>query len=200
MKIITAAVSVATFVAAIPASAQQGSAPAAAPLGGTAIPGLCMLSREAIFINAAVGKAATARLQQLAGDAQAEVAAERKPLDADLQAFQAEVAKLTPAQRSQREQMLQPRLRAVQAKAQLRGREIEATREKAMATIADYAQPVIAQVYTQRKCGLLVDRNSVLGGNLANDLTADVVRGLDAKVTTISFNRETLPVQPAAKP
>ena len=86
-----------------------------------------------------------------------------------------------------------PRVQAVQAKAQLRSREIEATREKVLARIADQAQPVIQQVYKTKGCGLLLDRNSVLGGNLANDLTADVVKGLDAKTTSLSFDRETLP-------
>lgn len=184
-----------------PALAQQAApaAPAQA-LGGPAIPGLCLLSREAIYANAAVGKAASARLTQLAQEAQTEVDAERKPLDAEIQAFQAEAAKLTPAQRTQREQALQPRLQAVQAKTQQRAREIEATRTKALGQIASYAQPVIAQVYAQHKCGLLVDRNTVLGGNMTGDLTPDVVKGLDAKIMTITFNRETLPPQPAAPP
>lgn len=181
-----------------PAAAQQTPPASAQALGGPVIPGVCLLSREAIYANAAVGKAASARLTQLAQEAQTEVDAERKPLDADLQAFQAEAAKLTPAQRTQREQALQPRLQSVQAKTQQRTREIEATRAKALGQIAGYAQPVIADVYTQHKCGLLVDRNSVLGGNMANDLTPDVVKGLDAKVTTITFNRETLPPTPAA--
>lgn len=178
-----------------PAAAQQTPppAPTAQLLGGPVVPGVCMLSREAIYANAAIGKAASARLTQIGQETQAELDAERKPLDADLQAFQAEAAKLTPAQRTQREQALQPRLQIIQAKTQQRSREIEATRTKALAQIAGHAQPVIAQVYTQRKCGLLVDRNSVLGGNMANDLTADVVKALDAKITTITFNRETLP-------
>lgn len=39
--------------------------PAAQPLGGPVIPGVCLLFREAIFANAAVGKAASTRLQEL---------------------------------------------------------------------------------------------------------------------------------------
>jgi Skp family chaperone for outer membrane proteins len=172
--------------------------PAASVLGGNAIPGVCLLSREAIFANAKVGVAATARLQQLAKAAQDEIAAEQKPIDADVRAFQAEAGKLTPAQRQSREQALAPRVQAIQAKAQQRSREIEATRQKAMGQIAEDAQPVLAQVYKAKGCGLLVDRNSVLGGNMANDLTAEVVKGLDARITTISFNRETLPAAQTA--
>ena len=57
---------------------------------------------------------------------------------------------------------------------------------------------MIAQVYGAKRCGLLFDRGAALGGNFANDLTADVVRGLDAKVQTITFERERLPEQQPA--
>jgi len=51
---------------------------------------------------------------------------------------------------------------------------------------------VIAAVYTQKGCGLLLDRNTVLGGNMGNDLTAAVVAGLDARLTSITIQREDL--------
>lgn len=177
-----------------PAAPQQG-------LGGPAIPGLCLVSREAIFANAKVGVAATARLRQLAATAQAEVETERKPLEAEIKTYQADAAKLTPEQRRAREAAVAPRVTALQAKTEQRTREIEATRTKAMARVADALQPVIAQVYKARGCGLLLDRNTVLGGNMANDLTPAVVTALDAKITTIDFDRETLsasPSQPSA--
>ena len=174
----------------IPSFAQ--AAPAAEALGGPIVPGICLLSRQAIFANAKIGLAADARLRQLTSEAQAEIDADRVPIETDLKAFQAESAKLTPEQRATRERALNARLQPVQAKAQRRGQEIEATRSKALQRVAAEAQPVLAQAYAARKCGLLIDRNSVLGGNLGNDLTADVVKGLDAKITTITFNRETV--------
>lgn len=180
------------------------SAPAASPaaeaLGGPVVPGVCLLSRQAVFANAKVAAAATARLQQLATEAQTEINAERAPIDKEQQAFQVEFAKLTPEQRAQRQQALEKRMQPIRAKAEQRSREIEATRAKVLAQISDRAQPVIAEAYRARKCGMLLDRNSVLGGNLANDLTPDVVTALDAKVAPFSFNRETLPaaLAPAA--
>ena len=181
------------------ALAQAPAQPASAPgLGGPVVAGVCLLSREAIFANAAAGKAATARLQ-LASEAQTEIDAERRPIDADIKAFQAEQTKLTPDQKAAREKALAARLGPVQAKAQQRGREIEATRAKALERISAEAQPVIAQVYKAKACGLLVDRGSVLGGNLANDLTPAVVQGLDARLPTLTFDRETLPT-PAPAP
>ena len=60
-------------------------------------------------------------------------------------------------------------------------------------------KPLIAQVYKAHGCGLLVDRNSILGGNMSGDLTGDVVKTLDAKVTTITFERASLPTQTAQR-
>ena len=174
-------------------AAQDTAMPADQGLGGPAVPGLCLLSREAVVANAAVGKSTLTRLKQITDAAQAEVDAERRPIETDAKTFQAEAPKLSAAQRKTREQVLGARLQAVQVKAEQRSREIGATRAKALQRVSAELQPVVAQVYKQHGCGLLVDRNSVLGGNMDNDLTAAVIKALDAKITTISFNRESLP-------
>ena len=173
-----------------PAAAQPAPAPA---FGGPVVPGVCLLSREAVFANAAVGKAASARIADLTRAAQAEVDQQRAPLEAEAKALGAQGA---DAKTKERRDALAVRWQALQRQAAHGGREIEATRAKALARVADEAQPVIAKVYADRKCGLLFDRNGVLGGNFSNDLTADVVKALDAKITTFSFEREKLP-QPA---
>ncbi|MGF7153532.1 OmpH family outer membrane protein [Novosphingobium gossypii] len=179
--------------------AQAPAAPAGQPLGGPVVQGVCLLSREAVFANAAIGKVATTRLQELARVAQAEIDAERKPLEAEAKALQGQPDN---AATKARREALGTKWQALQLKAEHNSREIEATRGKALERIANETQPVIAQVYGQKKCGLVLDRSTVLGGNFANDLTADVVRGVDAKITTITFERERLPVQaqPGAAP
>jgi Skp family chaperone for outer membrane proteins len=173
---------------------------AAPPLGGPLVPGMCLLSRQAVFANAKVALAATARLQQIAAESQAEIDAERAPIEKDAEALKATLDKLPAEQRQQRLNALEARMEPIRTKAAQRSGEVEATRAKAMAQISDAAQPLIAQAYSAHKCGLLVDRNTVLGGNFTNDLTPEVVRALDAKMTTISFNRESLPPQPAPAP
>lgn len=174
-------------------TAATAQAPAASqPLGGPVIPGICLLSREAVFANGAIGKAATARLQELARTAQAEIDVERSPLEAEAKALQGQPDN---AQSKSRRDALAARWQALQVKVQHNNREIEATRAKAMERIAAETQPVVAQVYSQKKCGLVLDRGTVLGGNFANDLTAEVVRGVDARIKTITFERERLPMQ-----
>jgi Skp family chaperone for outer membrane proteins len=187
---------------ATPALAQTAPAPPASTgLGGPLVAGVCLLSEQAVIANAKIGVAATARLKQLTEQARAEVDADRAPLEAEAKALQADANK---ADATARAQVLQTRDAAYQQKVALRTREIEATRDKAVNRIMAEAQSVIAQAYQTHSCGLILDRNSVLGGNMGGDLTPDVVRGLDAKITTITFDRESLaqaappPAAPAA--
>lgn len=178
-----------------PLSAQAPAAapiPAAPSLGGPLIPGLCLLSREAVLANSKVGAYAAARVRQLTEEAQAEVNADRRPIKAELATLRAQAAKMTPEQRAAQEKALAARFAPVQTKAEQRTREIERTRTKALDAIGQQVQPVIAAVYTQKGCGLLVDRNSVLGGNMGNDLTAAVISGLDARLTSLTIQREDL--------
>src|SRR5262249_21333701 len=147
-----------------------------AGLDGPAAPGVCVLSRAAILANAKAGQAATVRLRQLTAEAQAEIDRERKPLDAEVKALEAQSATLAPAQYETRSKPLAARMRAIQAKAEQRNQEIEATREKALGRIALEAQPLIAQEYRAKKCGILLAREAMLGGNSDADLTEKVVQ------------------------
>lgn len=190
-----AALVLAAFVSAagcIAAQAANAPAPARPTLGGPPIKGVCLLSEEAVLQQAKAAVAANQRLEQLKAQAQAEVNAARGPLDADLKALQADAAKTPPAEVEKRRQALQARYQTVQDLADQRTREIEATRAKVLARLSSEMQPVLAAAYKAHGCGLLFNRNAVLGGNLEGDLTPEVVKGLDARVTSIPFDREVL--------
>lgn len=194
MRKLTLVVSASLLLAGAPAFAQEPvPASAAQPLGGPQVSGVCLLSQQAVLANAKVGQAATARLRGLAQKVDANLVAERQPLVADAKALQAQQASLKPADLAARRQALAARVQGLERTAEERRRQIELTREKALARIATEAQPVIAQVYKAHGCGLLIDRNTVLGGNMGGDLTAAVVQGLNARMTTISFDLAPLP-------
>src|SRR5690348_9641334 len=82
------------------APAQAATTPAATAnqLEGNPVAGVCMLSREAVFAQSKVGQAASERLKQLATQQQSLLENQRKPLDADIQAFQQKSSTLTEAQ------------------------------------------------------------------------------------------------------
>lgn len=176
-----------------PVAPAQTAAPANNALGGNPVPGVCMLSREAVFAQSKVGQAASERLKQLATQQQTLLENQRKPLDAEVQAFQQKAASLTEAQRQQQGQALQQRMQGYQAQVNQIGERIQLTRAKVMAQIGAQAQPIIASSYASHHCGLLLNRDAVLGGNTSNDLTSDVVHGLDGKISTLNFNLEPAP-------
>lgn len=184
--------------AALPAM-PVSTAHAAEGLGGDAVPGVCLLSREAVFAQSKVGQAASARLQQLSDQLRGQLASQRTPLDADIRSFQQKQASLTEAQRKQQGEALQMRMQALQAQAEELNQRVQLTRGKALQSISTQAEPVIAVSYKNHRCGLLLSRDAVLGGNTTNDLTTDVVQGLDRKVTTITFNLEPLPANAGNK-
>ena len=186
---------------AAPAAPAAG-APAASQggFGGPLIPGVCLLSREAVLSQSLAGQAATARLRQLGQKAQANFDGERRRLEGEAKALQGQQASLPPQQIQHRQQQLQARAQAAQTEAAQVSRELEATRTKAMGVIEQAVQPVVLATYQAKGCGLLLQREAVLGGNLANDLTPAVIQGLDAKMTTLTFEREHLPPAPASGP
>lgn len=183
------------FTAATLTLAPLSVAHADETLGGKPIPGLCMISREAVFAQSKVGQAASERLKQLAEQAQNQLGNERGPLQSDIQKFQQDAPKLAEAQRKQQGEALQKRMQDFQQKAGELNERIQLTRSKIMQRIGQQAEPIVASTYKSHACGLLLNRDAVLGGNVSNDLTPDVVKGLDAKITSLSFSLEQLPAQ-----
>lgn len=175
-----------------------GNAQEAAPsLGGPAVTGVCLISREAIFANAKAGVSATQQLQRLSTQAQEQFGAEQTQLNTELQSLGLLGAPVQESQLNERQRAGLQKHQALQQKATERGRQIEQARVKALQRISEEAQPIIARVYTQHKCGLLLDRNVVLGGNMSGDLTAEVVQALDAKISSVPVALEPAPAPPA---
>jgi Skp family chaperone for outer membrane proteins len=177
------------------AASEAVSAPASAaapssPLTGPLVPGVCLLSQQGLIGRSQVGAAANARLRSLAEQVEAGLDADKAGLERRANALNAERATLTPAQFQAKAQALNQRGQAIQAEAAERTRQLEATRQKAYGLILQEAQPYIAQAFTAHGCGLLVSREAVLGGNMANDLTPEVLVALDAGATPVAFELE----------
>lgn len=197
-----AAVSVVAFAIATSASAQTAPA-AAAPAApavthGPAIPGICIFSSQRAIGGSAVGKAVNTRLQTIVQQVQAELNSERTSLDTEAKALEAKRATLAQDALEQQASALQVKANAWQRKGQLRQREVEATEQKAMARVFQELDMPIKQVYQAQKCSALFESESVMLANPAMDITAAVVTALDARIKTLTFDRERLDQAPAA--
>ncbi len=174
------------------------AAPSAAAIShGPPIPGVCLLSVDQAIADSKVGAYVKTRLQQLAQVVSAELQPEDDKLNADVKAFQAKASTLDATSRQTQAQALQTRAQAFQQKYQLRQREMQATQEKAINRVAQELDPVAQQLYQQRHCSLLLNRQGVLIANPSMDITQAAVEALNAKITQFPFEREHLDTAPA---
>jgi Skp family chaperone for outer membrane proteins len=183
------AAAVAPAVASTPPASPAASSPSN-PTNGPLIAGVCFLSQDALIARSKVGQAATARLRELAAQAQASLNAEKTRLEARGKALEAKRATLTPLQLQAQGQAINQAAQALQAKAGDRSAQIDATKTKAFNGVIQQAQPFITQAYGAHACGLLLARETVLSGNMGNDLTIEVISAMDAKATPIAFDLE----------
>lgn len=182
------------------------TAPAAQPAisHGPALTGVCFLSAQEVAGTSAVGKAVNARMQQLVQQVQTELKPEQDAIQAEAQTLQTSAATMDAATREKRGNDWAARVETFNQKAQLREAELERTRQKALTRILQEIDPVAKSVYQQRRCSILLSRDTgVTWGNPAMDLTPAVLAGLNAKIQTFAFERERIqqqqPAAPAAK-
>ena len=176
--------------AARPAAAAPGINPSAGVPTGPVLPNVCIFSQQGAVTTSAVGKYVVSRLQQIQAQAQAELQAEETSLQTDVKAYGAQRASLSTDVQQQRERALTERAQALQQKAQLRSRELEATQQKAISRVVSEYDPLVISVMKARNCSVVFDGQATLAFNPGMDLTPDVVRQLDAKITQFPFERE----------
>lgn len=195
IKALVAATCVAAITAsAAPAAFAQAAAPAAAPAvsHGPALPGVCVISLEGAITTSTVGKYVQSRLQQIASQVQAELKAEETALQTEAQTLDSQRATLDQKTLQTRAEALQTKANAFQRKAQQRERELGATQQKALGRVGQELDPIIRQVYQQRQCSVLLNRDSVVLANPSMDISQPVVTALNAKITQFTFDRERL--------
>ena len=192
-KFLAATVSGLAALATASGAFAQAAAPAApAVTHGPAIAGVCIFSSQRAVGQSAVGKAVDARLKIIISQVNAELTSERTALDNDAKALDAKKATLDQSALEQQAAALQVRANAWQRKGQLRQKEVEATEQKQLGRVYQEMDPAIRQVYQQKTCSILIERESVLLGNPAMDITDGVVAALDARIKTLTFDRERL--------
>lgn len=191
------AASTAAFAQAPAAAAPAAAAAQPAIQQGPPIPGLCTVSVDGAIGGSTVGRYVMTRMQQLDSQANAELNGEKTAIDNEAKTLEGQRATLDQNTFETRASALQVRLNALQRKADQRGRELNATQQKALGRVAQEMDPVLRQVYQQQKCSLLIERGAVIVPNPSMDISQAVVTGLNAKITQFAFDRERLD-QPTA--
>lgn len=175
----------------------QGAVPPSISYG-PALPNVCILNREQVLGASSLGKAIETRLQQLNSQVEAELKTELTAINNEAKTLDSQRSTLAPDAFEKRSADLQVRANAFERKRQQRGREMVATQEKALGRFEQEMAPAITGVFQQKQCSILFDRQAVVIANPAMDVTQPVIAALNAKITTLTFERERLDAPAAA--
>lgn len=200
---------VAAFAACVALAGASMAAPAAAPaaaaadqtplpLNGPAVPGVCFLSEQEVFIGSTVGKNMFNRLQQLDQAWRADAQAQQTQIQTDAKALEAAHATLPADQYDQRAASLNLRARELERLADQRQREMQATKQLGLQTVGRYVQPILRQVVAERNCSMLLSDGGVEAIAPSMDISPAVIQRLDAAIQQFPLDRVHLDESPAA--
>ena len=183
-------------------SAARSSASTAAPAAaasplpqGPPIAGMCVYSNTSALEGSAVGRAYAVRMQQLQAQAAAEISGQQSQLQTDEKALVAKRSTLNQEQFAQQAQPLQAREQALNQTADVRTRDLRYTAAHQQQRLSVVLEPLVRTAYEAHHCSLLLNGDTVMARNRDMDLTPEVISALNARMTTITFDRETAPAQ-----
>jgi Skp family chaperone for outer membrane proteins len=153
--------------AARPAAAAQPQQARPQITHGAAIGGVCTIDPQLSVL-------ATNAVQAVEKKINAEFSAEGQKLQQELQPYMANPSSAPEA--------LRKRVQDYQTKIANRRNNLQPAERQAQERIAQEVQPTIAEIYQQRRCSVLIDRNVLVLGNPAMDITQSVVDRLNQKV------------------
>lgn len=187
---------------AVIASGSVASAQTAEPAitYGAPVAGVCALSIDGVLSGSTVGKHVDTRLQQIGQQIQAELTGEKTGIENEAKTLQGQRSSLDQNTFEQRVAALQVRQNALERKAALRDREMQATQQQAVGRVVNEMRPLIATAAQSQKCAIVIDRSAVVMVNPQMDLTSAVVTALNGKLTQFAFERTRLDTPQASAP
>ena len=196
IKFLALAACAGTAVLGAGSAAAQGAAPAIQY--GPPIAGLCTISVDEVIGSSTVGKYVNTRLQQIGSQIQAELNGEKTGIENEAKTLEGQRRTLDQNTFEQRVAALQVRQNALERKAALRDREMQATQQQAVGRVVNEMRPLIANTSQAQKCSIVLERGGVVLVNPAMDLTQPVVTALNGKITQFAFDRTRLDQPQAA--
>lgn len=192
MKLFALTVFASAALAASAASAQ--TQPAINP--GPVIPGVCVLNLEGVLASSVPGQAMSARMRELRQEVEGEVAPYYQAVQTGLNSLQQGAAAMSQDQRDAQAAQLKQRYDEAQQLEETRANELSYTGQEQLRTLATAARPIIAAVYGERGCGILLNSTPIIEMNPAMDISEAVLQRVNAQVQpNRNFNRLPVPVQ-----
>ena len=168
---------------------------------------IIILDYERVLGTSVAGHDVESKLRNIATQMQTELNPEQTAIQTEAQSLQTATQGQSPDQ-IQRNSALNSRITAFNTRAETfrnhqitRQRDLEYTRQQALAEFNRQLQPIVTEVMNARHAQVVLDRGAVQMAAPSLDATADVVSRLDQRVRTVNVTRQTAPApqqQPAA--
>lgn len=176
------------LAAQTPAMAQRGQAAS-----------VIVMDYQRILTTSVAGRDVEARLRAIAEQMQGEIATDQNWVQSEAQALQTATQGRSQEQ-IQRDNALRTRIETFNQRAEalrqqqvVRARDLEYTRQQALLEFNRSLEPVVQEVMTARRAGVVLDRAEVQLVGEGVDVTADIVSRLDQRVRTINVTRQAAP-------
>jgi len=166
---------------------------------GPAIPGVCVYHHDRLLAQSTAGQSVQAGMQRIKQEVDAELAPFEQFAQSEIQALQQGRGTIPQDQFTQREQALNARVQEARQLAQTRDNELRYTQAMQLQQITQAADPIVLALYTERGCGILISRESVLRVNPSMDITEAAIQRVNAALPSLSFNRMPVPAQQPAQ-
>ncbi len=165
---------------------------------GPAIPGVCIYHHDRLMAQSTAGQSLVAGVQRLQQEVQTELAPYEQFIQTERQALQQGQATIPQDQFQQRAEALEARYREFEGLRQTRTGEMRYTLAYQQQQIGQAVDPILAALYTERGCGILLSADGVLRANPQMDLTETAIQRLNAALPALpAFSRMPVPAQPA---
>ena len=166
---------------------------------GPVIPGLCVYNNARLMAQSTAGQSIQQGMRRLSDEVVNELAPYGQSINAEIQALQQGRGTIPQDQFAQRSQAVQQRIAEAEQLEQTRTQELEYTLNQQRVAISRAIDPILAAVYQERGCGILISGEAVYQANPQMDITDMVIQRLNVQLPSLSFNRLPVPVQQPAQ-
>ncbi|MBI2260121.1 OmpH family outer membrane protein [Brevundimonas sp. LjRoot202] len=166
---------------------------------GPAIPGVCVYHHDRLLAQSTAGQSVQTGMQRLQQEVQTELGPYEQYIQTESQRLQQGRGTIPQAEFATAEQALATRYQEARNLAQTREGELRYTQAMQLQQISQAADPIILALYTERGCGILISRDTVLRVNPSMDLTEAAIQRVNAALPSLSFSRMPVPAQQPAQ-
>jgi Skp family chaperone for outer membrane proteins len=156
-------------------------------------PVIVIVNTEQIFAQSKVGQSVRGQLQALAAKIQSDGKKGEAAIQAEAKKLGEQRALLSEADFQKKVQALEQKQGEFQQTMRRRGQELQLGSNKARAEIEQAIRPIFADVMKKNGANILLDQSVVLAGGVDLDVTAEVLKQLDAKLTTLTVKPVPVP-------